>query len=225
MALEFDGPNRYDGTDQSVRVPSRAELHLSGGSFTIEAWFKAKNFSDGSWHWIVSKSQTNSNADYLLGVVNGRLLFQTRNLTNVLHGQGEISIDTWHHVAAVQDVNNGLLYIYLNGELYASKSLTGIPVSTPGSLFIASREAHQTNTPCEVFRGIIHDVRLWKRARTQQEIKEMMRRRLSGSEQGLVGYWPLTEGAGSTANDLTANNNDGELLNNPKWVSIETPIP
>lgn len=36
---------------------------------------------------------------------------------------------------------------------------------------------------------------------------------------GLVGHWPLDEGTGTTAEDATANNNDGTLFNTPTWIA------
>ncbi len=35
----------------------------------------------------------------------------------------------------------------------------------------------------------------------------------------LVGYWPLDEGSGMTAHDLSGNGNTGTLVNSPKWLS------
>jgi len=36
---------------------------------------------------------------------------------------------------------------------------------------------------------------------------------------GLVAYWPLNEGSGSTAFDLSGNGNTGTLINGPVWLS------
>jgi hypothetical protein len=36
---------------------------------------------------------------------------------------------------------------------------------------------------------------------------------------GLVGYWPLTEGSGNYAYDLSGNGNTGTLVNSPAWLS------
>lgn len=36
---------------------------------------------------------------------------------------------------------------------------------------------------------------------------------------GLVGYWPLTEGSGNYAYDLSGNGNTGTLVNSPSWVT------
>ena len=38
------------------------------------------------------------------------------------------------------------------------------------------------------------------------------------AEQFLVGYWPFDEGSGDVAADASGNENDGELIDGPKWV-------
>jgi len=40
----------------------------------------------------------------------------------------------------------------------------------------------------------------------------MMHLRLSGREPGLIGYWDLDEGEGTSAIDRTGRNNDGTIL-------------
>ena len=37
--------------------------------------------------------------------------------------------------------------------------------------------------------------------------------------EGLVGYWPLNEGAGSVAHDRSGNSNDGTIYGSPSWVA------
>ena len=36
--------------------------------------------------------------------------------------------------------------------------------------------------------------------------------------EGLVGYWPLDEGAGTATADVTGNGSDGTLTGDPTWV-------
>jgi hypothetical protein len=38
-------------------------------------------------------------------------------------------------------------------------------------------------------------------------------------EEGLVGYWPFDEGSGKVAKDASGTGNDGQFVNNPKWVN------
>ena len=61
------------------------------------------------------------------------------------------------------------------------------------------------------FQGIIDEVRIWNTIRSVAEIRAGMCRKLTGAEGGLVAYWRFDEGTGSTAYDLTANDNDGAL--------------
>ena len=51
-----------------------------------------------------------------------------------------------------------------------------------------------TRTQGNGFKGHVDDVRLWKRALSEDEITENYARILGGTEQGMVLYWPLDEG-------------------------------
>ena len=46
------------------------------------------------------------------------------------------------------------------------------------------------------FTGFVDDVRLWKRALTEEELNATYTRILGGTESGLILYWPLDEGIG-----------------------------
>ncbi len=48
---------------------------------------------------------------------------------------------------------------------------------------------------------------------------------LTGTESGLTGYWPLNDGAGTTAVDKTANHHNGALTGSPlpAWTPLSTP--
>jgi hypothetical protein len=49
--------------------------------------------------------------------------------------------------------------------------------------------------------GRVSEVRLWNVGLTEAEVAVNARTAISGSEPGLIGYWPLDEGAGTTAYD------------------------
>jgi len=74
------------------------------------------------------------------------------------------------------------------------------------------------------FQGQIDEVRLWNRARSQDEIQRSMNYRLVGNEPGLIGYWRFDEAAGNTVHDQTDNANHGTIDGNPQWVISEAPI-
>ncbi|MCP4661615.1 MAG: PASTA domain-containing protein, partial [bacterium] len=56
------------------------------------------------------------------------------------------------------------------------------------SLYVGSRAGGS-----HFFEGTVSELRLWRRARTAEEIGAAMASRLSGDEVDLAGYWPLDE--------------------------------
>ena len=45
------------------------------------------------------------------------------------------------------------------------------------------------------YKGNLSDVRIWNVARTPEQIAANYTNRLTGTEEGLVGYWPLKDPA------------------------------
>ena len=73
------------------------------------------------------------------------------------------------------------------------------------------------------FVGQIEDVRVWSQLRTAPEISQDMTTAPTGTEPGLVAYYPFDEGTGLTAHDVSPNHNDGMLAGPggdlPTWVT------
>jgi hypothetical protein len=61
------------------------------------------------------------------------------------------------------------------------------------------------------FMGCIDEVRVWNRARTEEEIRINMEEYLTGNENNLTAYWKMNEGSGLEILDLTDNDNRGVL--------------
>jgi signal transduction histidine kinase/DNA-binding response OmpR family regulator len=55
------------------------------------------------------------------------------------------------------------------------------------------------------------EVRLWRTARTQEEVREHIGRRLNGDENGLIGLWNFDE-PGNPGGDASAGGNHGRLM-------------
>jgi hypothetical protein len=56
------------------------------------------------------------------------------------------------------------------------------------------------------------------RYNTADQIKRYMHTRLYGTETGLVAYYPMNEGTGSTAYDKSTNSNDGTITG-ASWIT------
>lgn len=230
----------FDGQDDYVLVPNAGNLQIHpNGSFTIDAWVKSDEW--GRWNWVASHTTSNENNDFLFGFDNGRMRFITCDLSNDLFGRTKISLGEWHHVAGVQDVERGIMTIYLDGELEGTLRLSGQPETTTGDLFIGARESYGTGRAVEFFNGILHEVRIWRTAMSQTQIKELMHSRsdesendvrtksddnganIAGSDRRFIAYWPLNEGSGIDAFDISGNNHHGKIQGRANWVRVVSP--
>jgi ligand-binding sensor domain-containing protein/PAS domain-containing protein len=68
------------------------------------------------------------------------------------------------------------------------------------------------------FHGEMDDVRLWRTARTQDQIRANMTARLTGQEPGLIGLWNFDDPA-HPGKDATPNGLDGQLIGSAKTVT------
>lgn len=184
-------------------------------SYTWEAWVK---FTDDGQiyggHYMLSQGND----------ANGTVTMRTfqKKLTVIFKGKGEfsgattITLNTWHHVALVKEPTS--VKLYLDGTLDCSVSpsdLTGSPAKFPAlptdawnCFNIGSILVSRFDSASFTFGGHIADVRVWGVARTQAELVAAKDSRLTGRENGLVGYWPVAEaavGAHSIKNYVTGN--------------------
>jgi hypothetical protein len=56
-------------------------------------------------------------------------------------------------------------------------------------------------TQYEDYKGLVDELRFWDRAKAPAELRAGRRGAVKGGEPGLVGWFPLDEGAGDTARD------------------------
>ena len=73
------------------------------------------------------------------------------------------------------------------------------------------------NGTTNYFDGSVDDVRFWNTVREEIQIKAMKGIALSGSEEGLLGYWKFDEGSGTIVGDETDTGNDGTRNNGATW--------
>src|SRR5262249_52583020 len=75
----------------------------------------------------------------------------------------------------------------------------------------------------EDLRGSMDEVRVWKRARTQEEIRENMGRRLTGNESDLVGLWNFDDPS-NLGRDASPNGNHGAIVGRAVTVAWRSPL-
>jgi hypothetical protein len=195
-AIKFDGVNDYIQT--TAKIPS-------GNEITIEYWFKGSNLQsavrqqDTSSNWIVAG--WNNSGTYLH-------IISTDGGTTGINVGAAATNGNWHHVAMTWKRNtpNGFVS-YLDGVLVAQRNSLNVALPNINStLYIGSIRGTG-----EFSNGQITEVRIWNKARTQQEIQADMNKRLTGKEPNLLAYYPLNEvkleGTLKKVLDLVAGNN------------------
>lgn len=146
-------------------------------AITLECWLKRDTVSGFTTdQYIINKSKTISQYDYSLQFYNsGALLFSINSGTVLAFTDPVITNAQWNHVAATYSSITGVASIYVNGELKVTKTVPGSPViinSGSDSLYIGGRAGAVGSA--NLFRGQMDEVRIWRKPRTAQEIKEFM---------------------------------------------------
>ncbi len=205
----------FDGTDDYVQVSDSASFNNSG-AFTLEGWIWLSSIRNGTR--VLIATNTGGSVLWQLGVsVARKVEFAVRDSAGTpatALSSTTLLTETWYHVAGVFSANT--LQIYINGVA------DGSPVSTAfGGNFNPASDFSIGRSPIggSHIHAYVDDLRVWTVARTAAEILENKDRELLGTETGLAAYWKLNEGTGSTAQDATANNNDG-TLSGPVWVDL-----
>jgi hypothetical protein len=131
----------------------------------------------------------------------------------------------WIHVAAVVRGASDI-QLYVNGHdvggAYTGSS--SLPMASDYPADVAKAGYFYTNSVVHRFYGFMDELRVWNRSLSQDEIREMMCRRLTGSEHGLIGYWNFDETSGDVAYDLSSGKFNGVLKGNPSRVYSGAPI-
>lgn len=203
---------RLDGLDDHL-LAGTSNRGVSN-KLTVEAWIKT---SSNQLSWIAGKysNSLGEEAGYELLLSNGYAVLYGRDGANTYWSSGlsttRVSDNRWHHIAGVY--NMGRWEIWVDGMLENSLN-SG---HTQGSL--ATTKPHLSIGFYQEFNnlffpGHIDEVRVWNVARSQDEIRQTMCRKLTGKETTLVAYFPFdaTDHAGEFP-DLSQGNRAASLRN------------
>jgi len=197
QALVLDGGGDY------AEAADSDDLNITGEAITMEAWTKHDGDSDGTGT-IVEKFEAGLNGQgYQLRLEgSGEEAGVTARLREVgsVTVEGGVPSGRWTHVAAVYD--GEALSLYINGEPAAANE------EASGSLGTTNRPLRigADQQPDKFFSGRIDEVRVWREARSQTQIREHRFGELEGSDPQLAAYYPFP--AGDPTADLGGPEND-----------------
>ncbi|UFS69587.1 hypothetical protein LPW11_17015 [Geomonas sp. RF6] len=209
-----------DGVDDVVRVAGGA--HLSFGatqSFTIEAWLHLSG-SQGDGTGIVSRGGGGA-PGYALVLYGNKIAaeFAGSDLLGPdqgLVGKTSLADDLWHHVALTVDRSEQVARLYLDGHLERTLPLpAGVGTLEDGAELLVGVD----RSGGRYLKGEVDEVRLWKVARTVEEIRHVASEIIDpAAETNLVAYYHFDEGTAKGSNggitavpERTPFANDGVL--------------
>lgn len=196
----------FDGTDDYLEFPNP---FLNTQRFTIELWVLPEHLEDGPEYGIIGYVDADGRCKPSLSLVgaSGGLRYDSYDeagtrYTGVLEQFFE-QADAWVHVAWV---NDGEQYrFYRNGKLFHTVEEGPAHFSAPADTpYWVGRVGH-------VWAGQLAEVRVWETDRTPKQLRQQMKHRLRGNEEGLVACWPLNEGTG-VITDVTDKSHNGRVF-------------
>ena len=217
-SLDFDGESDYvEVTNESAMIANADQMTLSGWVYPRGPNADSYTQFDGFFGF-----RNNEDADfYLLQLgnykVECRLKVSGGGEFTIVTAENSIISETWHHLALTYDGSNMILYI--DGIEAGSTGAYGQITNEFLPFYIGRLIWQTTNFDLD---GQVDEVSLWNLALTEQQVQDYMYADLTG-EEGLVGYWKLNEGTGSTAYDSSDEGNNGQIYG-ATW-STDTPGP
>ncbi|MBO1059151.1 MAG: LamG domain-containing protein [Dolichospermum sp. JUN01] len=204
----------FDGVDDYIQLSQ--PLSIFSGSFTVSMWVKVPQNSDRGI--LLGDFGLPKSINVNFEVFNGKLRFYWNGEpVPYLLGSKDLRDNQWHFISFVRDKENKKIYGYIDGVLDFEHSGE---VSDKQAV-IAHRIGRDSRQGDTHFEGQIADLRVWKIARTAEDIKNSMYLQLKGKEVGLVGYWRLGGISEGKVVDFSANSNDGTVYGDP-YVSAAT---
>jgi glucose/arabinose dehydrogenase len=155
----------FNGSSQSVDVPSSASLNASTG-VSVEAWVKPTTMPGAGGTGTIAMKATDPPYAYWLQVIDtggAKFGVGVGGVNHPLSAAGVVTTGSWYHLVGTYD--GSVQRLYVNGRLVASQALTGNVDSVAGDFRIGT--THTT----EWFNGAIDDVAVYNKALTPGQVQ------------------------------------------------------
>lgn len=224
-----------NGIDQYMVIPNHPDLNIAPHeSFTVTCRVKQDNFK--ARYSIFSKGS--------ILIFGGRYELSTYsresapNLALDVRDSDKVNLGSpfittiragyWMHLAWVYNADDKTSKVYLNGELFATVSDPAIGIGSVGNasdllIGCAATDASQM-TKFEFWPGELDELRIWKRALTQEETLADGRSAQAGRD-GLVAAYDFTTIRGDSVTDVSGHELHGRLMGfDVRIMSVELPV-
>jgi hypothetical protein len=189
----------FDGVDDNATVVAGPDL--KDKSFTIEFWTQRANNSAGVIY---------SQGGLEIGFNENDNIYVKLGNQTIISVATYSSTSDWMHFAISYSQTDRKLNVFMNDKT-ALENIAVTGVFEPIDRLYIGRNMSGSNS----YNGYIHEFRIWDKSKGFGTVYANMLQTLSGSEVGLVGYWPMDDANGSIANDKARSHH--AILNGPAW--------
>lgn len=190
VSAQLDGKSNY--------IETEFGKNMSGRDITAEMWVLPDDIENGT---VFSQGNLNESME---------LAFTSDNHLQVIVGTKKITSDktlnyqkgNWAHVALVYNAEDSTVSAFYNFEAVIQN--VSVPAYHGNGVFDFGRSISQQGN---FFAGKMHEARVWTHDLTGTTLQVNSLTRFSGAEDGLLAYYPMTEGKGSTIFDQAHGNN------------------
>jgi len=200
----------FNGTSDYVSIPASSAWAFGTGDLTVEWWqYETDN---NSFPRILSVGS----GDIAVSIEGGSTIYCWLNngITGCPIGSYK---NTWVHFAFTR--SSSIVSIYKNGSLLGTGTNSNDINNTSSALYLGMEESGNN------FGGQLDEVRIWNIARTQGQIQANMNSELIGNESGLVAYYKMSNGTGTTLTDNSLSGGHHGTITGATWVDASSSLP
>ena len=222
----------FNGTDQSLLIKSSSIPMTKKDNFSIEFWVKGNAqinktiFSCGKGIGDIDSSDKLS-----IGINNsGELNLNSKGNTYIVP-EAVVLDGSWHHFA-MSVLRNGNSNVYIDGQqkLQVSSSKIGGLASDSISLgsrrysdsIVVNTKKTTTIVKDQYFNGMLDEVRIWNSALGAENFRLDMRSKLTGTESGLIAYYPFEEQTKDSGGQLQITSSFNDCSSKKSGTGIYT---
>lgn len=205
---------RVNGAGAHVAVPFDRAFAMGSGFFTIELWFRLDSLPTDA------PAQFVSNDEYELGVDKPDLGLFTGGHGAGLRGFRQVRAGRWYHVAWIK--GEAGMQLIVNGVLESPTGQTSTPSGRAETdLWIGSDPSQST----WAMHGLIDELRIWRRARSVDEIIADKNRSAPVNPDSLILHYSFDAiDPDGRIPDVSGNGHTGKLAEGAELTPSDAPI-
>ena len=212
----FNQALSFNGTSNSLSIPSMGLSDFTSG-FTAGMWVYPTQSSD--WQRLFNLSDQGGGNQITLyqqgGQVGGLSFVVNKNGSSTyINVPNAMKLNTWQYLSVTLNTA-GQATLYNNGIALSTGAVSVPAVATRSTSWIGGNDSSSY-----LYHGQMNSFSLWNTALTLSQVQVAQGTIYTGTESGLVGYWPMNATGNGSVFDRGPNKSNGTTT--ATTVSIAT---